>query len=200
MTVSLTTVRSRRYDIESEAIRLYGEDIQDVVRRFRKTREYVKILEDKNAKLLLLFDEVVMQALSNVDVELDQRVQQIIGLNKVETTPETSSKKLIKAKAFKSRRFFKNFTITPEQILDNYARFESTAEERNQCINVGYKMAEKMVQLVVQGMGPIPESVTKSLKETSSVTKIVEDLEHFHNYSIEDETRKRTLKVNHIKL
>ncbi|CAH4033040.1 unnamed protein product [Pieris brassicae] len=73
--------KSRKYDLEFEARKLYGQDLKSVLERFRRTPEYIEILNEEKEKIQKIvemnFDSNSIYYLSN----LEQKVKEIISEN-----------------------------------------------------------------------------------------------------------------------
>ena len=61
--------KCRKYDIEEEAHKLYGDSFSNVVQKFRKTPEYLKILQSQVSFLILFSSFTICLAYKRVDKE-----------------------------------------------------------------------------------------------------------------------------------
>ncbi|XP_049696218.2 uncharacterized protein LOC110378964 isoform X1 [Helicoverpa armigera] len=78
----LMTGGGRKYDVESEAMKLYGEDFKSVLRRFRRTPDYLKILTDKMDDLKVYVREMSAQVLNYIHSKMVQRVNDLVGVTR----------------------------------------------------------------------------------------------------------------------
>ncbi|CAF4912920.1 unnamed protein product [Pieris macdunnoughi] len=94
--------KSRKYDVELEARKLYGQDLKSVLERFRRTPEYIEILNDEKEKLQMVVDMNFDSNKLYYSTILEQKVKEIITENSTnpsnlrhKTTPGVSYTKYI---------------------------------------------------------------------------------------------------------
>ncbi|XP_026747534.1 uncharacterized protein LOC113508653 [Trichoplusia ni] len=71
---------SRKYDVENEAMKLYSEDFKSVLRRFRRTPDYLKILSDKMDDMMIYYEEMSLQVLHYYHTKMVQRIADLVGV------------------------------------------------------------------------------------------------------------------------
>ncbi|XP_047992343.1 uncharacterized protein LOC125231043 [Leguminivora glycinivorella] len=85
------TVDSKRYDIEEECKNEYGLDLQSLLRQFRRSDDYVKILKMRTNEFGLFFADVIFHSLDWNYHKLKEEIKSMYGLNKTTASPETST-------------------------------------------------------------------------------------------------------------
>ncbi|CAB3258093.1 unnamed protein product [Arctia plantaginis] len=149
--------RSRKYDIEEESMRLYGEDSTSVLHRFRRTAEYLKILSDRNQAMNAHLEEIGVQTMQYIENKLARKVADSVGYTKENMTPTPTTPAL--GFRHKARRDddSEETTEDPIQKLDSYHHLHRviSTKDRNHFRDIGFEMAGQMVDLIIKGMGPV---------------------------------------------
>ncbi|XP_022830811.1 uncharacterized protein LOC111359467 [Spodoptera litura] len=138
----------RKYDVETEAFKLYGEDFKTVLRRFRKTPDYLKILNDKMRDLRTYVSEMSLQVLHYFHTKMAQRVNDIIGVSRVDDGASSSSSPMLYYHAYGNRRQQNDmnqdeYSRIGIKVLDAYKIFGHplTVQERNSFKDLGFEFA-----------------------------------------------------------
>ncbi|XP_075989877.1 uncharacterized protein LOC142985535 [Anticarsia gemmatalis] len=172
---SLTS--ARRYDVEAESVRLYGEDFYSVLQRFRRTWDYLAILEARLAELLLTFaDKYKYITFEARNKKLKERVDESCGMKDLlEALKTTTVSALRDDMKFKHRRNLREdttqstttTTMSPIEILESYPHYsnELSAKERNTMKDLALDQASQALQLVIKSMGPLDSSSPKSTRQ-----------------------------------
>ncbi|CAK1554305.1 unnamed protein product [Leptosia nina] len=79
--VILVQSRGRKYDVEFEARKIYGQDLAAVLERFRRTPDYIQILTDELEKVWQNLRVVMAQNLFYYSNKLKARVNEVISEN-----------------------------------------------------------------------------------------------------------------------
>ncbi|XP_050556552.1 uncharacterized protein LOC118281127 isoform X2 [Spodoptera frugiperda] len=151
----------RKYDVETEAFKLYGEDFRTVLRRFRKTPDYLKILTDKLHDLETYLAEMSLQVLHYYHGKMAQRVNDIIGVSRFEDGG-TSPTPMLYYHAYGSRRQQddpnqEEYSRVGIKVLDGYRMFSHplSVQERNSFKDLGFEFAGNIIHAIISNMGPV---------------------------------------------
>ncbi|XP_050360328.1 uncharacterized protein LOC126780104 isoform X4 [Nymphalis io] len=79
--VLVCTTQCRKYDVNEEAHKLYGEDLDSVLQRFRRTPEYLKILNYKLEDLTKSMERIFAETFYHYNTELETEVRRMFGGN-----------------------------------------------------------------------------------------------------------------------
>ncbi|XP_063536841.1 uncharacterized protein LOC134746402 [Cydia strobilella] len=82
ITAIINTADNKRYDIEEESKNEYGLDLQHVLRQFRRSDDYVKILKMRTNEFHVFFMDVVTHSLDWHYHKMKAEIQATYGLNK----------------------------------------------------------------------------------------------------------------------
>ncbi|CAH0731206.1 unnamed protein product, partial [Brenthis ino] len=185
------TCECRKYDLEQEAHKLYDESFSAVVHRFRKTPEYLAILQDEFIKMkngFLMVQEMIMTSYKD---QLEKAVLKELKMNfsrnfRVAAADYNNNLKPKKKKPHESH-------IAG---LDYYPLLHSvlSVAERNRMRDIGYEYSGKMIHELMQrwlpddsdkvsnklpGGGHQPEKTTTEHMHKVTTTTTTEEPEHY---------------------
>ncbi|XP_030035093.1 uncharacterized protein LOC115451041 isoform X1 [Manduca sexta] len=185
----LVKISCRKYDLEAEAVKLYGEDFDTVLKRFRKTPDYLMILNDKVTSFCPLTHmkelnenqkDMGMQTLYYYIEKLNSKVEEMLGLDKEREMSTTSSK----PQSFFRDHFARRQQESPDsqngvQKLDSYPALSAalSVAERNSYMDLGFQYAGHIIHTIIKSMGPDDESPVKS-------TRLPYGGDHRHDFTI----------------
>ncbi|XP_050360326.1 uncharacterized protein LOC126780104 isoform X2 [Nymphalis io] len=183
--VLVCTTQCRKYDVNEEAHKLYGEDLDSVLQRFRRTPEYLKILNYKLEDLTKSMERIFAETFYHYNTELETEVRRMFGGNATQLRSfHHPFEKIINRK----RKILKSGT-TKSRVdeLDTYLKQFSvlSIEESNRVREIGRCLHAFMENFATEDRLPIstqlPDGGDQSLKITTEhnhqVTKTRETTE-----------------------
>ncbi|XP_063386998.1 uncharacterized protein LOC134672972 isoform X2 [Cydia fagiglandana] len=78
----INAVDNKKYDIEEESKNAYGMDLQNVLRQFRRSDDYVKILKMRTNEFNVFFGDVVYHSLDYHQGKMEEEIKTSFGLKK----------------------------------------------------------------------------------------------------------------------
>ncbi|XP_063625902.1 uncharacterized protein LOC134797546 isoform X2 [Cydia splendana] len=88
----INTVDNKRYDIEEESKKEYGMDFENILRQFRRSDDYVKILKMRTKEFNVFFGDVVYHSLDYHQSKMKAEMQKAFGLNSPTDVPTITLK------------------------------------------------------------------------------------------------------------
>ncbi|XP_061718890.1 uncharacterized protein LOC133526342 isoform X1 [Cydia pomonella] len=85
----INTVDNKRYDIEEESKNEFGLDFQSVLRQFRRSDDYVKILKMRTNEFNVFFADVIYHSLDWHYHKMKAEIEATYGLNQTTSPPVT---------------------------------------------------------------------------------------------------------------
>ncbi|XP_073966290.1 uncharacterized protein isoform X2 [Choristoneura fumiferana] len=202
----LSVVENKKYDVEVEAQKLYGQNLALVLARFRKTADYLKILTDKAKDLNTELLEVAGQIWNYYVVKMRDEIKESVGLNTVSTTDEPTSPGSFRSMKKKVARRQDVTEINAEQQkkvdrIDNYQKLSNflTLKERNEYKDLGFKYIGDAIHLIIEKMG-VEVSTMKSTRmpDGGDPPKLRQrtTTEHARDHRVTKEPRAETVSVD----
>ncbi|CAH0763431.1 unnamed protein product [Diatraea saccharalis] len=71
----------RKYDVDEECKKIYGENLGNVLKRFRRTPDYMKILNIKRQEILENFQDITTQVLIYETNQMKQKIYKMYNLS-----------------------------------------------------------------------------------------------------------------------
>ncbi|KAJ8704815.1 hypothetical protein PYW08_012135 [Mythimna loreyi] len=160
---SFSAQNVRKYNMEEESYKLYKQDFRSVLKRFRRTTDYMKILQDKLEDLKTLAHEMSLQVLHYFHSRMEKRV--------IEVLPAQAGGEIkINDDKDKNINLRSNRNTPPPHIseddwkkineLDNYNFFysELTIAERNTLKDMGFSFAGQVIHAIINHLKTKPET------------------------------------------
>ncbi|XP_045782989.1 uncharacterized protein LOC123879366 [Maniola jurtina] len=159
--LSLPIAQCRKYDIEQECLTLYGESLKSVLDRFRRTPEYLNILNDEVTELHKQLEAVLDRIAYVYTLKLYDRVVHEMGAHNNQTHVYRSRplKGLNRPRISKRGRYKQS----PVNMLDSYDYFKNplTLAEKNRMKQLGFEYIGLAIHAMLENMSPdgaLPES------------------------------------------
>ncbi|KAJ0184163.1 hypothetical protein K1T71_000586 [Dendrolimus kikuchii] len=158
-----------KYDLETESQKLYGEDFRSILKRFRKTPDYLKILSEK-VKELDTHQVMLSTAFTYhfVHMKMARKIKEMFGIVEQSTPYEATTtspaarmsnyfgKKSGFRRDFRQGPDKKSDEVNPIEVLDQYSAFSSplNAAEINAFKDLGFEYAGHVIHGIIKHMGP----------------------------------------------
>ncbi|XP_026325321.1 uncharacterized protein LOC113234236 [Hyposmocoma kahamanoa] len=177
---AITTSRSnRKYDVELEALKLYKEDIRTVLHKFRRSADYLKIIDASLQRYLLHTENLAMSTLFYFTKKLEEKVAELMGCDKRATaydiaTDRTSTKYLARRlgplrqdNEVQDNKHVSN--VNQVELLDRYKKLTSklTVPQKNAMKNLGFMFAGDVIHKIIQNLREADEDQLESTKGPS---------------------------------
>ncbi|XP_045489153.1 uncharacterized protein LOC111001781 isoform X2 [Pieris rapae] len=160
--------KSRKYDVEFEARKLYGQDLKSVLERFRRTPEYIQILNDEKEKLQNKVDLNLNLHMLHYLLILEEKVKEIITENSTnpsslrhKTTPGVYYTQYIGPHRKPVVRQHTH-NMTGVERLEQYSRLYPNLplEMRNRMMDLGFEYFGYVIHALITSMMPFENSMS----------------------------------------
>ncbi|KPJ19531.1 hypothetical protein RR48_01508 [Papilio machaon] len=163
---------SKRYDVEMEAIKLFGEPLSSVILRLRRTPEYLAILNDQLENIKMEREEFADHLLETYRKDLIAKIEKMYHVNESGTLhPEI----LRKANSLRNGRRpsgpksksrflrqgddeedFDKYLVQAVEALDNHPILNSvlSVAERNDFKDMGFELAGQYIHSLIDSLKP----------------------------------------------
>ncbi|KAJ8706672.1 hypothetical protein PYW07_012750 [Mythimna separata] len=155
---SFSAQNARKYNVEEEAIKLYKQDFHTVLKRFRRTPAYQKILEDKLKDLTNEIGDRCLQVLHFYHGKMEKRVEDTLpaksnGMNEKPPEDKDKSSRMGLAKESPPPHISED-DWNKIQSLDNYDMFHLrlTVAERNTLKEMGFSFAGQVIHSIINSV------------------------------------------------
>ncbi|XP_061718891.1 uncharacterized protein LOC133526342 isoform X2 [Cydia pomonella] len=165
----INTVDNKRYDIEEESKNEFGLDFQSVLRQFRRSDDYVKILKMRTNEFNVFFADVIYHSLDWHYHKMKAEIEATYGLNQTTSPPvtmtTTTRQSQAKAKArmlqskLNARRQAgaKEFERSMQNIkhIDEHPKLSShlSVAERNHFKQLAFEYAGETIHSAIRAFG-----------------------------------------------
>ncbi|KAL4711056.1 hypothetical protein ACJJTC_015232 [Scirpophaga incertulas] len=166
----------RKYNMEEESKKLYGEDFKSVLRRFRKTSEYLSILKYKVETMKENYEDIFLNALEYFNTKIEEELKQKIYGTEDHPTPvfrkpligrhgPYQTIKIGRKSKKKLRDGDELNTISPTYRLDRYGKSHFSVEERNTFRDIAFKNVANAIETLVKNLGGSDDADTASTRQ-----------------------------------
>ncbi|XP_063387000.1 uncharacterized protein LOC134672972 isoform X3 [Cydia fagiglandana] len=177
----INAVDNKKYDIEEESKNAYGMDLQNVLRQFRRSDDYVKILKMRTNEFNVFFGDVVYHSLDYHQGKMEEEIKTSFGLKKSPSdVPTTTFKTEAKARILKSKLSGRRQagakaieqSLLKVKHIDEYPQLGSqlTAEERNYYKSLAFEYAGETIHTTIRAFGAEPVDVHGSTQMNAEGT------------------------------
>ncbi|XP_045509099.1 uncharacterized protein LOC123704706 [Colias croceus] len=165
--VLLTESRSRKYDVDSEARKIYGQDLKSVLLRFRKTPDYIQILNEELSILHEKLKVAMLQYSFYYAKKLKERVEQVVcdnSTNGVLRTQSTSGDYYTKYIGIHRKPIVRQHThnMSGVERLEQYVRLNPTLSlnMRNRMVDLGFEYSGHVIHGIIKSISPDENSMS----------------------------------------
>ncbi|OWR48830.1 hypothetical protein KGM_213870 [Danaus plexippus plexippus] len=151
----------RRYNIEQESQFIYKSDLRSIIERFRRTPEYLKILEDEMVLLNNNRRRITESISHYYHKKLSQRIIEMFGGNGSASLRSNSQHRFRNRDKFVRKRMKgKNLS------LDEYKKFHMylNLDQRNRMKTLGFEYAGLVIHGLVSHLLPDSVAPTSTLQ------------------------------------
>ncbi|CAH2064945.1 unnamed protein product, partial [Iphiclides podalirius] len=182
----------RRYDVEHESYKLFGEGVHSVLARFRRSPEYLEILKTHMEDIKREKNEITHHIMTFTFAELESRLEAIFGVNSTKRSgyEKASSWETGQRPGHPSYRRddepSTNTTDMEEKVyaLDNYSMMDGplTVDEKNRFKDFGFEVAGEVIHKLISHLDPTdsPMQSTRQPWGSGKIYNITNTTEHNH--------------------
>ncbi|XP_063625903.1 uncharacterized protein LOC134797546 isoform X3 [Cydia splendana] len=185
----INTVDNKRYDIEEESKKEYGMDFENILRQFRRSDDYVKILKMRTKEFNVFFGDVVYHSLDYHQSKMKAEMQKAFGLNSPTDVPTITLKTEAKARLLKSKYNGRRQagaqaiekSLQKVKHIDEHPFLSShlTVEERNYYKSLAFEYAGETIHTTIRAFGAEPVDVHGSTQmNIDGITSTTHMLRH----------------------
>ncbi|XP_052748304.1 uncharacterized protein LOC128200107 [Galleria mellonella] len=155
----LNPVVCRKYDIETEAVKLYGETFRIILTRFRRSPDYLKILNDKTNELREHYNHVTSHILYHYIEQMKKKLEDKYEKGKVKENNDMAADK--SKLLCEGANEHEEVTYSPIERLDRYHKLHSSlsVQERNSHMDLGFQYAGHIIHAIIKNLGSDEVSV-----------------------------------------
>ncbi|KAJ2954102.1 hypothetical protein O0L34_g2322 [Tuta absoluta] len=152
--------QNRKYDVEAECLKLYKENFDTVLARFRRSPDYVKVLEAKSLDFDSYVDDVKTHIAFFYYDGLEKKISELAGterkLDKAadDVAVEDPSNRR-QEKVFRRGQDDQVANKSMLERLDSYHKLSSTmtVSQRNAMKDLGFQFAGHVIHALIKNMG-----------------------------------------------
>ncbi|XP_028167035.1 uncharacterized protein LOC114357552 [Ostrinia furnacalis] len=191
-------------------MKLYGEDLKSVLQRFRRTPDYLKILNDKKEELKAYLEEVGLQTLYHYNNKMTEKIENMYRPKEDQETTVSDGLRSVRSPFINlpvDSHFGSNHiqdyihhlhnpgrqgeedNRSPVEKLDSYHLLTSslTLQERNMFRDLGFEFAGKIIHSIIKSMGEdFSEKSTRLPLHGVDDRKYSSTTEHYHDMFPQD--------------